>query len=128
MGNATKVTTPPIVPIYSQANPNQSIDLGREAIRLEYNRTEYCGRANVAMRFGPNDRLEFKCTVEDESPSFLLSLAGATDWDGKLTLTERGVTLDVLCVAAGRYPHEVVFTPKSGLSVRSISLPTAPIC
>jgi hypothetical protein len=108
----------PIEPIYSQAHASQPIDLGRVAVQFDHEGTAYRETASVAMRFVPKDRLEFVCPLEGKSPLFGWGFVGR---NLELTLTDRGVTFDVLCTEVGGQRSAIVFSPR-----RSLVVPTRP--
>src|SRR5713101_8629618 len=112
MSDLIQISTNPIAPIYAQARPNEPIELGRVAVQFNHRGAEYRGIADVAMRFASEDRLEFVCPLAGKSLSLGYGLLGDAEWDGKLSLTERGITLDVLCVAIGGDQDQIVFLPK----------------
>jgi hypothetical protein len=125
MSTLDELDKPLIEPIYSQAGPNQPIVLGATEVQFTYKGETYRGTATVTSRFVPNERL---CFVV---PIILPKLCGANDWDRKLTLADRGITLDVLCVSApsrsegGRESGELVFVP--GMSPVIVTLPSEAI-
>lgn len=118
MSDRIKVSSPLIDPIYSQTEPSQPIDLGRVAVQVDYKGTTHQEMANVAMRFVPDDRLEFVCPLEDKSPMFGRELFGDDGRSLSLTLIERGISFDVFCKAVGGDYNGIVFVPKtSGVMV-----------
>lgn len=66
----------------------------------------------MTMRFLPQERLEFACSLDDVGASIGLSLIGANEWDGKITLVDRNVATEFLCIAAGGEKNQVLLTPK----------------
>jgi hypothetical protein len=67
MSALVEFSRPPIEPIYSQAHPSEPIDLGRVAIQFDHNGKAYREMTKVAMRFAPEERLEFVCSLEGRS-------------------------------------------------------------
>jgi hypothetical protein len=111
MSDLLKVSRQLIDPIYSQSHPNQKIELGPVAIQFDHNGTAYRGTADAAMRFVPDERLEFVCPLEGKFWLFGLE-SFDVGRDEKLMLTDRGVTIDVFCTAIGVDHDRIVFTPK----------------
>jgi hypothetical protein len=113
MTDGVDVSRPLIDPVYSQSHPNQPIELGRVPIQFDHKGAAHRGSANAAMRFVPEARLEFVCPSEGELGLFSVKSFEAGR-EEKLTLVERGVTVDVFCsaVAVGGDQDEIVFIPK----------------
>ena len=97
MSDRLTVSRPLIDPMYSQANPNDPIDLGQVVVQFDHKGTTYQEKAKVTMRFVPDDRLEFACPLEGKPPLFGHMISLDNSWDHKLTLTNRGVTFDANC-------------------------------
>ncbi|HEY6420438.1 MAG TPA: hypothetical protein VIX59_15700 [Candidatus Binataceae bacterium] len=56
------------------------------AVKFNYKGLAYLGAALVAMRFAPENLLEFVCALGDKPLSFALGLLGDANWDGKADL------------------------------------------
>jgi hypothetical protein len=117
----TPLDRPLVEPIYTQASPNQSVELGPCAVELEHKGKTYQDTARVTMQFAPNPRLLFVIPTEGKNPFFGIALA--QEWNGKLKLTTRGITLDVLYVGnKGKHGEGLAFIPKrSPVRVTTIS-------
>jgi len=101
--------------VYEQQEPNQPIDLG--AVNVEYSQKDktYQGAARVTLSFVPDDRLCFSASLQGKGLFHGLGLLMDKEWDGKLRLVDRGVTLDVFNTGGG---DEVTFVPrKSAVAV-----------
>lgn len=108
------VSGPIISPLYSQEEPSATIDLGSVSVEFEYGGETYTEQARVSMRFVPDDRLLFNVGNKDSRPRDKAPKALATggdDWDGKLKLLDRNVTLDVFVI--GRSSGAFTLTPRS---------------
>jgi hypothetical protein len=100
-----------IEPVYSQAAPNGTIELGQLLVEFEHNDTLHRNTASFAMQFVPEDRLRFVYPIEDQRWSFSLGLFVQGNRYKKITLPERGVSFDAFCVASGGDHGGAVFTP-----------------
>lgn len=110
------VDKPPIEPIYWQAEPSQPIDLGSVEARFVSRGKRYQGKARVTMRFAPRARLMFVVRAPGTHPLKAFSVFFDDNWDGKLKLVDRRVTLDVLCVGTGGEHGAVAFSPKRSVA------------
>jgi hypothetical protein len=118
MSDQIKVNSPPIAPVYSQAEPNQPINLGSVAVQFDHKGTTYQETANVVMRFLPADRLEFVFPLEGKPPMFGWSFIVDGDRNVEIKLIDRGVSFEAFCVAVGGDHGGIVFRPtKSGVRV-----------
>jgi len=117
----TPLDRPLVEPIYTQASPNQSVELGPCAVELEHKGKTYQDTARVTMQFAPNPRLLFVIPTEGKNPFFGIALA--QEWNGKLKLTTRGITLNVLYLGnKGKHGEGLAFIPKrSPVRVTTIS-------
>jgi hypothetical protein len=88
-----RITTDKLLidPIYSQNEPNQSIDLGQVSIRFNFQDTTYEKAASVAMTFRPKHRLGFTVPFEDMFPWTAFS---KNDFNVSLTLADNGITFE----------------------------------
>jgi len=125
MSERISLSTSLIEPVYSQADPNQPIDLGRAAIQFDHEGMTHQGMANVTMKFAPSHRLEFVCPLEGQSQTIGLRLLFEADSKVQLTLTERGITFDALCAAVGGDCGGIVFRPRESGVV--VTLPSSAI-
>lgn len=98
MGDMLETDRSLIEPVYSQTEPSAPIDLGLVRAEFECEGKTYAGSARVTMRFTPDERLCFEIPVKDKPFGLLISLFD-DDWDGRLRLPERQITLDVLWVS-----------------------------
>jgi hypothetical protein len=127
MGRGLELKQSLIEPTYLQAEPNQSIDLGTVAVKFAYGGKEYQEKAQVSMRFIPDNLLLFVIPDRNESPKNAEHQPMTADqikaalcppfhldnkWDGKLELTDRGVVLDVFEKGCGGNYGAVSFVPK----------------
>lgn len=118
MSNRIEVSTSLIDPIYSQNEPNQPIDLGRVAVEFDHQGTMHRDMANVRMRFLPNTGLEFIVPLEGKDPFFGIQLCLDSQFSKRLTLSDRGITFDALCLSSGGVDRGIVFSPtRSGIPV-----------
>ena len=115
MGEMLKHSKAPIQPIYSQTEPNQSIELGCVPVQFVYKGETYADSANVTMRFTPSPRLEF--VIPDTgsgatiSPLLAFDLNEGDNWDKNLALREGAASLPVHCLGAGGDHGVLAFTP-----------------
>ena len=127
MGNRLKVDKSLIAPIYAQPGPSQPIDLGAVRVQFIHGGKTYEERAQVAMRFVPNDQLLFVIPAKrepkdgriqqpmtgDHTKALLrLAFAPDNDWDGKLTLLDKGVVLDAFVKGRGGEHGAIAFMPR----------------
>ena len=104
-----------VTPIYSQDEPNQAINLGQVAIQFEHEGTSYCRTANATMKFLPKCDFTFVVPL-DGGDSSAGSLGVGTKL--RLTLPDRGVTVELFCSAPGEKYGGLVFSPtRSGITV-----------
>ncbi len=111
MSRLKEVMAPLIQPIYAQAAPNEPIELGSVDVQFEHEGITYAEPAAVVMRFLPKHRLSFVITAEGKSPLFGMSLLSDKDWNGQLTLVERGVTIE--CVLSAVSSDGIVLIPRT---------------
>src|SRR5919197_1489489 len=97
MGDLISLSEPPIKPVHWQRHPNESIDLGTVAVRFAHKGQTRDRMAKVALRFAPDDRLSFVVSTEENDPFFAFKFFVGNAWDGKLTLIDRGLTIDAYC-------------------------------
>jgi hypothetical protein len=116
MGDMLKTDGPLIEPVYSQGEPSATVDLGAASVEFAFASKTYTEQARVSMRFVPDDRLLFIVPTNDSPPleEKLKGLAsGLDDWDGKLKLLDRNVTLDAFCIDRGGFSSAFTFTPRT---------------
>lgn len=113
--------SPLIEPIYAQEEPSQAIDLGAVAVGFAHGGQAYKSQGHVSVRFTPDDRLYIEISTDDKNPLLALQVFLDDNWDGKLKLTERNVTLDVILTAGGSDDGTLAFRPKT--SVITVTLP-----
>ncbi len=116
MDDMLKANCSIIEPVYTQLEPNAAMDLGSVSVGFAYEDKTYTEQARVSMRFVPNARLLFIVPGIESLPQEekLEAIAtGLDDWDGKLTLVDRDVTLEALCVGRGGSSEAFTFMPKS---------------
>lgn len=113
-----------VTPMYSQANPNDVINLGEVGVRFSHNGKTYQETVQVSMQFIPNARLVFVIPDVDASndgdkePALIKQFSGGffgldPNWDGKLELTATGVVLDVFVKGYGDEYGAVTFMPNT---------------
>lgn len=117
-----------IEPVYSQARPNEAINLGEVAVQFSHKQKTYHETAQVNMQFVPDARLLFvipgteassgratdRPMAADEIKAALLPRFGLDDkWDGKLELTATGVVLDVFVKSSRGGRGAVTFMPRT---------------
>jgi hypothetical protein len=111
MSDRIEVTSPPITPIYRQSKANERIDLGNVPVRYELDGTMHQDTVSVRITFDPNPDLRFVCPTDQKSPMFGLRTLVDADRITSIELTDRGVTIDALCVALGADYGGLVFSP-----------------
>src|SRR5260370_18098014 len=114
------LTSAPIEPVYCQTNPSQPIELGTVAVQFRQNSTSYDETAKVTMLFLPDDRLQFVLPLADK-PAIGPGLFVDAKPGETLTLSDRGVTVDVFCTAVGSRLGLVFYPINSPLTVTSPS-------
>lgn len=107
-----------IEPVYCQDDPSATIDVGSEAVAFQFGDQAYRQQARVSMRFVPDERLLF--VVAGSEPLSLEEqlkavAVGLDDWDGKLKLVNRNVTLDALCIGRGGSGEAFTFMPRKSV-------------
>ena len=112
MNDRIEVRKPLIDPIYSQAEANETIDLGQVPVQFDHDGNTHRETANVTMKFVPDDRLQFVVPLEGKHPFFGMKLIAASCDDMKLTLTDRGKSFDAFVAATGDEYGGIVFCPK----------------
>ena len=129
MGERLELKKSLIEPVYPQTEPNQPIDLGTVAVQFAHEGKTYQEMAQVTMRFMPADRLLFVIPAKNDSPqnakhqpmmaNQIKALFFAFDlddkWDGKLELTDKGVTLNVFERGSGGDFGTVAFVPRTSV-------------
>ncbi len=111
MAELSRRRTPLIDPVYPQAAPNQPIELGDLAVQFEHRATTHHGIARFAMRFMPDDGLEFVVPIDSQRLLFGFELINSDNPLKNITLTERGVSFEAFCVGFGGDNGGAVFTP-----------------
>ncbi|MFM9959633.1 MAG: hypothetical protein ACKV2Q_00200 [Planctomycetaceae bacterium] len=109
-----------IDPIYAQSRPNEEIDLGTHYVHIANNGTEHISQARALMMFAPKERLRFVVPVTEENHSLSFRLPFNDQWNGKLALGGRNVSLDVHWRGSGNEFGGIAFEPKT-----SVVTPTA---
>lgn len=105
-------------PIYGQAEPSESIELGTISATFANAEDTSPREASVCMRFTPGVRL---CFTFQTGPTGLVQfLRGRGDIgknDGELILTDRGVKFDAFCVSSklGSENGTMVFVPETSV-------------
>lgn len=89
---------PLIEPLYSQGQPSEPIDLGSHSVEFNHGGKRQAGRARVSLRFTPSEGLYFVMDIKDGA------VALSDDWQGTLTLTDRGASFTAFCVC-GQFTH-----------------------
>jgi hypothetical protein len=108
------IDKPLIEPIYSHTGPNVPIDLGSPTVQFSCGDETYRKEAKALMRFVPPGHVWFVFPVDGQ-----LALSAVLQEDGtKLSLTERGTSVDVLYSGSGECPGFV--------SKASVVAPTPP--
>ncbi len=124
MDDRQQAKGPLIEPVYSQGEPSATIDLGSVSVEFAYGGETYTEQARVSMRFAPDDRLLFVVPRNDsrhDGPAERRAMKealkalvdGLDDWDGKLKLVDRNVTLDTLCIGRGGPSGAFTFAPRT---------------
>lgn len=119
MSDFEQLDSVPIEPVYFQVSPSEPIEFGTVAVQFTYEDKTYNATATATLRFSPNDRVLFIISGDDAALQIGPGLFDDKKWDRKLTLTDRGVAIDVLCSAIGGENGGIVFTPqKEPIQVR----------
>lgn len=98
MNDRIETDKPIIDPIYSQNEPNQSIDLGQVAVRFDLQDTTYSKEANATMVFVPGHKLKFAVPFDDSKAVWKAWSKG--DFGVRLTLVDRDVAFDCMWATA----------------------------
>lgn len=126
MGKRIESDKPLIEPVYSQSSPNEPVELANTPVQFTHKDKTYERAAKVVMRFVPSDRLLFIIPAEDmaNNPFWTLGVASSLMEDRciELSLTDRGVSVEVFCVGVGLGPDEIVFVPRTA----HIPIPSQP--
>ena len=117
-GSALVTAGPLIEPIYVQAEPGESIELGTIPATFAHAEVSSPREASVCMRFTPDVRLCF--TFQTGHSNLLQYFRDAGVFgknDGDLTLTDRGVKFNAFCVSRkpGSNKTTMVFVPKKSV-------------
>jgi hypothetical protein len=114
--NRIESDKPIIEPVYSQASPNEPIELANEPVQFMHKGENYVRTAKVVIRFLPSDRLLFIVPADDMAKDlFWAWRKGSSLMDEKcieLNFTDRGVSVDAFCISVGAGADEMVFTPR----------------
>jgi hypothetical protein len=86
-----------IDPIYSQAKPNEPIEIGTSAVEFSHEGKICQDVCRVSLQFLPSSRLLFLAQGESNPPLLYLELLISKQWDGKLKLKDRNQTVEALC-------------------------------
>lgn len=110
---------PIIESIYSQACPNQPIELGNTKVQFTHKDEVYEKRAKITIQFIPNDCLLFVVPADDESDgsfwSHRLGHSLIKENSVELRFIEKNTSINVFCKSAGVGRDEIVFTPRKSL-------------
>jgi hypothetical protein len=111
MGEIQKLNKPPVEPIYSQSQVNETIPLGKLRVEFELDGGLQQADATIELTFGR--RSDFRILLDESSlsPGIGTQLALDDSWDGKLRLVDIGLTIDAFSVGN----HELA-PCRSGLS------------
>ena len=96
-----RMDKPPIEPLYKQAKPSEQIDLGAFDLEFTIGGEPHNGRADVSMRFTPDQRLCFIVPLDAISTIVALKAFADDARNNTLKLTERGVTVDAYIQSMG---------------------------
>lgn len=116
MGERIRSDRPLIEPVYSQAGPNQAIELGTTVVEFIHKDKTYRKTAKITMEFLPSIRLLLAIPTEDVPEDnlwwFQIGNGLVDERYFELALIDKGVSLDVLCVGFGIDENALVLTPK----------------
>lgn len=121
MASLERLTSNPIEPLYSQISPNEAIDFGNVKVQFTHDGSTHDAVADAKLSFAPKDRLHIVIPNDGPLTRIGATLFGDQSWNQKLTLPDRGVTIDVICTAAGGERGTVFTTKTSGITVTPIS-------
>jgi hypothetical protein len=100
-----------IDPIYSQTKPNEPVEIETAAVELMHADKICEDICRVSLQFLPSSRLLFLAQGETSPPMLYWDLFTSKEWDGKLKLKDRDLTVEALCTG-NRGTTACAFVPR----------------